>query len=57
MENQSTCTNTGAVACNWDDTAHAAQAWEEEMAVELKKQEAVYLIEQKQERNTVQAQG
>ena len=37
--------------------AQAAQAWEEGMPVELKRQEEIYLIEQEQERNTVQARG
>ena len=37
--------------------SQAAQAWEEGMAVERKRQEAIYLIEQEQERNTVQARG
>ena len=37
--------------------AQAAQAWEEGMPVELKRHEGIYLIEQEQERNTVQAQG
>ena len=37
--------------------AQAAQAWEEGMEAKLKRQEAIYLIEQERERKTVQAQG